>query len=83
MSKNDPLYGNKKEVTVSYGKLDIPFFKRGVVGSRKKFKRNPTHNSSSAFTGSFPKRSWAGFSSSSFTLTKKLTDSRPSIMRWS
>src|SRR5260221_13739681 len=52
---------------------------RGVAELVVKFH----YNSRRAFTGSFPKRSRSGVSSNSFILTRKLTDSRPSMTRWS
>src|SRR5205085_8014086 len=42
---------------------------------------NGGYNSNSVLTGSFPNRSNSGFSSSSFTRTRKETDSRPSMIR--
>lgn len=39
------------------------------------------HTSNSVFTGSFPNNKSSGFSSNSFTRTRKLTLSRPSIIR--
>ena len=51
------------------------------VEKGEKSSPHPAYNSSRAFTGSLPKSNCSGLSSNSFTRTKKLTDSLPSITR--
>ena len=60
-----------------YLTLVVTYYLDGVTKLVVKFH----YISSKAFTGSLPNSSWSGFSNNSFIRTRKLTDSRPSMMR--
>ena len=57
-----------------------PVFRQAFQPNRQIF-HNQFYNCSKAFTGSLPNNNSSGFSNNSFTLTKKLTLSLPSIIR--